>query len=73
MKGNFRLTYFIPVIIILTILAIFWSYLSKIKDGKSIVKYSCLVMQYHIFKKKKNCACHVFKSLALRTSSGCMM
>ena len=36
MKGNFRLIYFIPGIIILTILAIFWSYLSKIKDGKSI-------------------------------------
>jgi len=36
MKGNFRLTYFVPVIIILTISAIFWSYLSKIKDGKSI-------------------------------------
>lgn len=36
MIGNFRLSYFLPVIIILTLTAIFWSYLSKIKDGKSI-------------------------------------
>ena len=36
MTGNFRLSYCLPVIIILTLTVIFWSYLSKIKDGKSV-------------------------------------
>ena len=36
MPANLRLSYFLPVIIILTLAAIFWSYLGEIKDGKSI-------------------------------------
>ena len=36
MPANLRLSYFLPVIIILTLAAIFWSYLGGIKDGKSI-------------------------------------
>jgi len=36
MTAKLRLSYFLPVIIVLALTAIFWSYLGEIKDGKSI-------------------------------------
>ncbi|MGB0574891.1 MAG: DsbE family thiol:disulfide interchange protein [Alphaproteobacteria bacterium] len=36
MTANLRLSYFLPVVIVLVLAAIFWSYLGEIKDGKSI-------------------------------------
>ena len=36
MTAKLRLSYYLPVIIVLLLAAIFWSYLGEIKDGKSI-------------------------------------
>ena len=36
MVAKLRLSYFVPVIIVLTLAAVLWSYLDKIKSGKSI-------------------------------------
>ena len=36
MTANLRLSYFLPVVIVLALAVIFWSYLGEIRDGKSI-------------------------------------
>ncbi len=36
MTANLRLGYFLPVVIVLALAVIFWSYLGEIRDGKSI-------------------------------------